>query len=145
MSDKFMQDRPTPMRLIVLCLILVISGCAAYVIKNELDTKYGIATSARHETPASSDAIDYWRDINPVLESRCVVCHACYDAGCQLKLSSFEGITRGITDEPVYNARRILAAQPTRLFEDAHSVADWRPLGFSLVLNERENTPEAAA
>jgi hypothetical protein len=131
------------MRLIVLCLILVITGSAAYLFKNEFDTKYGIANSARHETPASSDAIDYWRDINPVLESRCVVCHACYDAGCQLKLSSFEGITRGITDETVYNARRILAAQPTRLFEDAHSVTDWRALGFSPVLNERENTPEA--
>ena len=29
--------------------------------------------------------------MKPVLESRCVVCHACYDAPCQLLLSSYAG------------------------------------------------------
>ena len=33
--------------------------------------------------------------VNPVLTQRCVVCHACYDAPCQLKISSSEGVARG--------------------------------------------------
>lgn len=131
------------MRLLVLSLALIATGCATYIIKNELDTKFGIADSARYEAPDLSDTVDYWRDINPVLETRCVVCHACYDAACQLKLSSYEGITRGMSDEKVYNAERILAGQPTRLFEDAHSIAQWRSLDFSPILNERTNTPAA--
>ena len=39
--------------------------------------------------------INYIEDVKPVLDNRCVVCHACYDAPCQLKLSSAEGIDRG--------------------------------------------------
>ena len=32
--------------------------------------------------------ISYVRQVQPILERRCVVSHACYDAPCQLKLRS---------------------------------------------------------
>ena len=48
------------------------------------------------------EIISYNEKVRPVLESRCVVCHGCYDAPCQLKLSSPEGIHRGANKKKVY-------------------------------------------
>ena len=36
-----------------------------------------------------------WSEAQRVFESRCVVCHGCYDAPCQLKLGTFDGVARG--------------------------------------------------
>jgi hypothetical protein len=74
--------------------------------------------------------IDYLRDVKPILDKRCVVCHSCYNAACQLKLSSFEGTDRGATKMPVYDGARLRAADPTRLFIDAQSTPQWREKGF---------------
>ncbi|TYK65733.1 fatty acid cis/trans isomerase [Colwellia echini] len=81
--------------------------------------------------------VSYSRDIQPILEQRCVVCHACYDAPCQLKLGSFEGLTRGANKEPVYNGERLLQANLTRLFEDGHTVPEWREKDFFPVIPDK--------
>ncbi len=78
--------------------------------------------------------IDYQKDVRPVLDNRCVVCHACYDAPCQLLLSSHAGATRGATQDPVYDSSRLRAKAPTRMFVDAHGDAAWRERGFFPVL-----------
>ena len=75
-------------------------------------------------------ALDFSRDVQPVLEQRCVVCHGCYDAPCQLKFSSAAGIDRGASKELVYNGARIKAADPSRLFIDASTTEQWREKGF---------------
>ncbi len=82
-------------------------------------------------------AVSYESDVKPVLERRCVVCHGCYDAPCQLLLSSYEGITRGTTKEAVYDSSRLEAAPPTRLFVDASSTAEWRERGFRAVVEDQ--------
>ncbi|MFW2372134.1 MAG: fatty acid cis/trans isomerase, partial [Gammaproteobacteria bacterium] len=87
------------------------------------------------------ESISFVKQARPVLEQRCIVCHGCYDAPCQLKLSSIEGIKRGSNPEKVYNAERLLAIEPTRLFIDANSEEEWRAKGFHSVLNEKENDP----
>lgn len=88
--------------------------------------------------------IDYEAKVKPLLESRCVVCHGCYDAPCQLKLSSAEGIERGANKTRVYNGSRITADEPSRLFIDALSTEQWRQKKFYSVLNESErNNPVA--
>ena len=87
------------------------------------------------------EIISYDMKVRPVLENRCVVCHGCYDAPCQLKLSSPEGIHRGANKEKVYDAARFKAAEPTRLFIDAITTQEWRQKGFNTVLNEAENNP----
>jgi hypothetical protein len=66
-----------------------------------------------------------------------VVCHGCYDAPCQLKLTAWEGIARGASTEKVYNGTRLFPAAPTRLFEDAFTASAWRERGFHPVLCER--------
>ena len=87
--------------------------------------------------------IDYWQDVKPVLEQRCVVCHSCYDAACQLKMTAIEGIERGATKAQVYDATRITHAPLTRLFEDGISTAQWREKGFFPVLNEHDQNRTA--
>ena len=87
-------------------------------------------------------AVSYEKDVEPVLESRCVVCHGCYDAPCQLLFSSHDGVQRGATKLPVYDSSRLEAERPTRLFVDAQSTEEWRARGFFPVLGGR---PQGAA
>lgn len=82
--------------------------------------------------------ISYKDKVQPILENRCVVCHGCYDAPCQLKLTSPEGIHRGANKKKVYNGERLTADAPTRLFIDAMTTEEWRQKGFETVLNEGE-------
>ncbi len=69
--------------------------------------------------------VDYVADVQPILNKRCVVCHSCYNAPCQLKFSAYEGVARGATKAEVYNAERLEAADPTRLLIDANSAEAW--------------------
>jgi hypothetical protein len=79
----------------------------------------------------------YHRDIKPILEEKCIACHACYDAPCQLKLTSSEGLVRGANKKAVYDPARLTQAEPTRLFIDATTPAQWREKGFTSVFNEQ--------
>jgi hypothetical protein len=88
--------------------------------------------------------VDYWRDVQPIFERRCALCHSCYDAPCQLNLTAYEGLTRGANKKPVYDAARLFTAEPTRLFEDARSVAAWRKKQFFPVLLEQSPATEDA-
>lgn len=74
--------------------------------------------------------IDFQTQIQPLLENRCTACHSCYNAACQLKLDSFEGLDRGVTQNAVYNGGRLSPMDPTRLFIDAQSTAEWREKDF---------------
>lgn len=44
------------------------------------------------------------------------------------------GLHRGASKDKVYNGTRLLSANLTRLWEDAHSIAEWRDKGFYPVL-----------
>ena len=84
--------------------------------------------------------VDY-RAVRLILERRCVVCHGCYDAPCQLKLSSIDGLQRGASKQKVYDGARITGNQPTRLGIDATTPAQWRDKGFFPVIDETAATP----
>jgi hypothetical protein len=88
-------------------------------------------------TVSTTQTYSYTRDIKPVLDQKCIACHACYDAPCQLKLSSGQGLLRGTTRKPVYDSARLEAMAPTRLFTDAKTTVEWREKGFYPVLNEQ--------
>jgi hypothetical protein len=94
---------------------------------------------------ASGPPVSYERDVAPVLNQRCVVCHACYDAPCQLVLTAFEGAERGATHQVVYDSSRLEAAPPTRLFVDARNTAEWRAKGFFPVLSPGADAPSSAS
>jgi hypothetical protein len=109
----------------------------------------GCGGTAQTDPPAAQAVVDsalllslnpaapsFKDDVQPILDRRCVVCHGCFDAPCQLKLSSWEGLQRGANEEKVYDGARIRAMRPTRLFIDAKSTAEWRRRDFYAVLNE---------
>ena len=133
------------MRFLPFLALLFLSACAT-VVALQLDDRYGRPNPAHFDNPprAMADAPDYWRDVRPILDQRCVTCHACYDAPCQLNLSSYAGVVRGANPRMIYgNNPRLLADRPTRLGMDAQTTLAWRDLGFFPVLNERSQTPEA--
>jgi len=94
------------------------------------------ATRASHEY-CWQHSLDYWRDVQPIFERRCAICHGCYDAPCQVNLTAYEGIVRDANRTPIYDISRLRTAEQTRLFEDAHSVAAWRKKQFFPVLQEQ--------
>ncbi len=87
------------------------------------------------EVKTSTQTQSYLEDVKPILDTRCVVCHSCYNSACQLQLGSFEGIERGSTKQPVYSSSRLKPQAPTRLFMDAHSTEEWRKKGFTSVVD----------
>ena len=126
-----------------LLVTLLISGCAS-IGTAQFEKQFGKAEPReRVVSSLTSGNIDYWSEVKPIVDSRCVACHGCYDAPCQLKMSSIEGIDRGANPDKIYNPARIHAADPTRLFTDAHSVIQWRDKGFHSILNEYSDTLEA--
>ncbi|WP_421132265.1 fatty acid cis/trans isomerase [Alteromonas sp. A079] len=86
--------------------------------------------------PLANERIDYHQQVKPVVEQRCVVCHACFDAPCQLKMGSYTGIERGANKERVYDGERLVEANLTRLFEDAHTLEQWRAKDFFPVISD---------
>jgi hypothetical protein len=131
------------MRKLAPLIFLFLAACAT-VATLRLDDRFGPADPTHYDHPIAGSAgtPDYWKDVRPVLDQRCVQCHACSDAPCQLNLTSYAGITRGANPDDVY-ASRLFATAPTRLAIDAQTSAEWRKLGFFPVLNERQASPEA--
>ncbi|TDG13784.1 peptidylprolyl isomerase [Seongchinamella unica] len=71
-----------------------------------------------------------------ILEHRCIVCHGCYDAPCQLKLEAMAGLERGANKDLVYDGSRLIADNMTRLFDDALTEEGWREKGFYPVMDD---------
>ena len=113
---------------------IALSACSIEREESVTDDQAVVDYGLLQTLPA--EPISFSNEVQPILERRCVVCHGCYDAPCQLKLSSIDGIRRGANEEKVYNAARIKAVPPSRLGIDATSVEQWRARNFSPVLNE---------
>jgi hypothetical protein len=127
----------------IFAAVVGVVGCATYQ-QLRLDRRHGEAHVRDREVASlPAGAIDYHSQVRPILEARCVVCHACYDAPCQLKLGSSEGIDRGADPDKVYDSKRLVQADLTRLFEDAQTTKDWRKKNFHPVLNERAQSRKA--
>lgn len=120
----------------------ILAGCATVGLDYfELDKLYGpVTASKRIVSENTSEGQHYQQVVKPIIEQRCVVCHGCYDAPCQLKLSSPAGIERGASKELVYDGTRILAGNPSRLGIDAKTTQQWRDKGFFSIVNERSQT-----
>jgi hypothetical protein len=92
--------------------------------------------SANSQPASARD--DYTARIQPIFDNRCVACHSCYNAPCQLNLQNHSGVTRGATKLNVYDGFRQKSVAPSRLGIDGHSVADWRAKGFFDVVGGSE-------
>ena len=92
--------------------------------------------SANSQPASASD--DYTTRIQPIFDNRCVACHSCYNAPCQLNLQNHSGLTRGATKLNIYDRSRLKSVAPSRLDVDGHSVSDWRAKGFFDVVGGTE-------
>jgi hypothetical protein len=125
-------------------LILSLTAGCTMIARHQHDQRYGTPDPSRYDTAEDQRSDLSWHDdIKPILDRRCVVCHGCYDAPCQLKLSAWEGVTRGASKRKVYDGARLLEAAPSRLFIDAETASQWRAREFHPVLNERPPSPQA--
>ncbi|MCG6898771.1 MAG: fatty acid cis/trans isomerase [Gammaproteobacteria bacterium] len=139
MDSNFCHLHHSTCELFWLAALLLLASCSSTPpsVTEELSkVDYGVLLTMPEEP------ILYDEQVRPVLEQRCVVCHGCTDAPCQLKLSSYEGITRGASKVRVYNGTRLSSIPPSRLFIDAQTTAEWRSKGFHPVLAENADTPE---
>ena len=133
------------MRVLAAALTLsALVGCAT-LSRDSFDDRFGAADPQRYDQslPPAPGGVGWRADVQPILQRRCVVCHGCYDAPCQLKLGAWQGVARGASRDNVYDTERLQEAAPTRLFVDAQLPSQWRAKGFFPVLNERSPTPEA--
>jgi hypothetical protein len=96
----------------------------------------GVIRSANSQPAPAGD--DYTARIQPIFNSRCVACHSCYNAPCQLNLQSHSGLARGATKLNVYDRARLKSVAPSRLDIDGRSVPDWRSKGFFDVVSGTE-------
>jgi hypothetical protein len=130
-------------RLIPLLGSFLLVSCAPSGIPEDMrpDIDWNVVVTAADPEQRIS-----WReDVQPIVEQRCVVCHGCYDAPCQLKLTSYDGLMRGANPNQVYDGSRIRAAAPTRLGIDATTTAEWRNKGFHSVLGNDNPDSDASA
>ena len=91
-------------------------------------------SQAQESGASTGQAISFTEQIKPILDNKCILCHACYDAPCQLNLTSSVGADRGSSKVQVYNPQRLSPVPPTRLYIDAQTAKQWRGKGFFSVL-----------
>lgn len=116
-------------------LLLLLSACGT----SKQDVQ--LAAPAPLMEPTS---VSYQNDIKPIFEQKCIACHACFDAPCQLNLSHADGLTRGVNKTPVYKGSRTDKVTPTRLGFDAQTTAQWRELGFKPVIPNQSAVPNTS-
>ncbi|MGL1903523.1 MAG: fatty acid cis/trans isomerase [Fibrobacterales bacterium] len=81
----------------------------------------------------SGDSL-YYKTIEPIFAQRCVSCHGCYEAPCQLNMQTYSGVRRGYNPTPIYNMDRY-AAMPITQMNDIYPHEKWRSIGFQPVVN----------
>lgn len=130
--------------------IFFLSGCASLGM-HKFDEYYGISAAenrliSNKNTPEQNQHFN--QIIKPIIENRCVVCHGCFDAPCQLKMESSAGIIRGANKAKVYDGERLLTANITTELStiegiDKEKIQALRQEGFFPVLNERQQSTMA--
>ncbi len=94
------------------------------------------------ESMSSSAPPDFYsQNVQPIFNQRCVACHSCNIAPCQLNLTAYEGVTRGATKELLYNPSRKTSIPPSRFAVDAKTTEQWRGRNFFDVLPAANQTP----
>ena len=83
---------------------------------------------------APAQQVSYRTDVRPILDTRCVSCHACFDAPDQLDLRSRMGVERGASKTDPYAPRGNYVPM-TFISQTPQTVEQWRDLGFYSVID----------
>ena len=77
----------------------------------------------------TGEQVSFARDVKPILDTKCVACHACFDAPAQLDLRSVKGIVRGAMKFDPYQGSGT-PLEPTFVWNSPNTLDDWRKIGF---------------
>ena len=91
----------------------------------------------RFAAPVGDEYVD---EIQPLLAQRCAVCHACTNGPCQLNMTSYAALLRGVSSTNPYNFG-LFDKRPTRV-ADNRPLSFWRSEGFRSVLPGAGVAPE---
>jgi hypothetical protein len=121
----------------------LLTGCAPGDSSKNVHTTSAAATQSitRPGNRYASDVGDAYLDqVQPVLAERCAVCHACTNGPCQLNMTSFAALQRGVSSTNPYKWG-LLDGYPTRV-ADNRPLAEWRAKGFRSILPENGSAPD---
>jgi len=127
---------------LVILLFFSSSGCNGPTTtvekNNEVQTVFQVGNQL-HGWYNGKDQDDHYLDqVQPILSKRCVTCHGCYEAACQLNLQSYQGVRRGYDATPIYSMTR-LESMPITQMNDVYPLSKWRELAFlPVVANDEE-------
>lgn len=92
---------------------------------------------------ASSSIEDlYTSKVQPIFDARCISCHSCFNAPCQLNLQNYDGFLRGANKLNIYDGSRRQSVEPTRLWIDMKSAHDWMDKRSFYSLNNSNDPQE---
>lgn len=114
-----------------LVILLLLAGCAESTTPPTF--KQALPT-------ATQQPVSFNDDVRPIVEAKCLACHGCFDAPCQLKMEYSDGLIRGALKDSVYDGARLEAQKTTRLGIDAQTEQQWREMGFYSVLARGDQT-----
>jgi hypothetical protein len=84
----------------------------------------------------------YLDEVQPALSRRCAVCHSCTNGPCQLNMTSFAALERGLSKTNPYKWG-VTDGYPTRV-SDNRPLSHWREKGFVSVLPEGGADPASS-
>jgi len=143
-QTKLIQKRPSATVLILLMLTLALYmtnlHSMNYRYAKSQHKPYVIDAPPKKQplekiTQTTIQTYSFNHHIRPILDKKCLACHSCYDAPCQLKMETGEGLQRGASKINIYDAPRLTESTPTRLGVDAKTIKGWRNLSFFPIIN----------
>lgn len=111
-----------PTTLLILTVLVSFIGATGFTQPNP--DPYALPTDVK---------LSFTKDIKPILDTKCVACHACYDAPAQLDLRNAKGVQRGAIKLDPYSVRET-PIESTLLAFNPKTIEDWRKRGFFSVI-----------
>lgn len=96
--------------------------------------RYSVYNSANRYVETYRDR--YMDDVQKIFTKRCVACHSCNTGPCQLNLTSYEGLSRGMSKDNPHDVKRTFGSVPRARLSDHYSVEKYRSMGFYPVVEQ---------
>src|SRR5699024_9870265 len=137
LAGILMTTSPNASLIVFLCAIaLALGGCSKQ--DDGLSQSNSITEHEELFVP-TQEAVSYRDDIEPLLETKCLACHGCYVAPCQLKFETPDVVERRAHELDVYDDSRTENQALIRLGIDAHSKHRRHDLELYSVIEKHED------